>query len=71
MKIFLHGLESSSRGAKGSFLRELFPEMVIPDFTGSLAQRMQTLNTILAGHKGIKLVGSSFGGAHGSNLCHG
>ena len=62
MKIFLHGLESSSKGAKGSFLHDLYPEMVIPDFTGNLSARMQSLNRILAGQKNIALVGSSFGG---------
>jgi len=62
MKIFLHGLESSSKGAKASFLLNLYPEMVIPDFTGDLSARMQSLNRILAGQKNITLVGSSFGG---------
>ena len=62
MKIFLHGLESSSRGAKGSFLRDLYPEMLIPDFTGNLSARMQSLNRILTGQKNISFVGSSFGG---------
>jgi len=62
MKIFLHGLESSSRGAKASFLHELYPDMIIPDFSGSLAERMHILKKLLAGHAGIKIVGSSFGG---------
>lgn len=62
MKIFLHGLESSSRGAKATFLRGLYPEMVIPDFSGNLSERMTTLHDILAGQKDIMLVGSSFGG---------
>jgi pimeloyl-ACP methyl ester carboxylesterase len=52
MKIFLHGLESSSKGAKATFLRGIFPDMETPDFTGSLAERMASLNVI----------GSSFGG---------
>jgi len=43
MKIFLHGLESSSRGAKAAFLRDLYPDMLIPDFKGSLAERMASL----------------------------
>ena len=62
VKIFLHGLESSSRGAKATFLRGQFPEMLIPDFRGSLPERMKSLNTALAGRRGIVLVGSSFGG---------
>jgi len=62
MKIFLHGLESSSKGAKAVFLRGLYPEMEIPDFRGSLSERMASLHHILAGQKNIKLIGSSFGG---------
>lgn len=62
MKIFLHGLESSSKGAKATFLRDLFPEMMIPDFKGSLSERMTSLHAVLAGQKNIMLVGSSFGG---------
>ena len=62
MKIFLHGLESSSKGAKASFLRNIFPDMEIPDFKGSLAERMASLYDILAGQKDIILIGSSFGG---------
>jgi len=62
MKIFLHGLESSSKGAKATFLRSLYPEIEIPDFKGSLAERMAALHNILAGQKNIRLIGSSFGG---------
>lgn len=62
MKIFLHGLESSSKGAKAAFLRRMYPDMEIPDFSGSLSARMVLLHEILAGQKNIILVGSSFGG---------
>jgi alpha-beta hydrolase superfamily lysophospholipase len=62
MKIFLHGLESSSRGAKASFLRQLYPDMVMPDFSGSLSERMKTLCAVLNRGKNIILIGSSFGG---------
>jgi pimeloyl-ACP methyl ester carboxylesterase len=62
MKIFLHGLESSSRGAKAAFLRDLYPDMVIPDLKGSLDERMASIRVILAGQKDIMLIGSSFGG---------
>ena len=61
-KIFLHGLESSSKGSKSSFLRALFPDMLIPDFKGSLSERMASLEVILAGMENIIIVGSSFGG---------
>ena len=62
MRIFLHGLESSSKGAKASFLRLLFPDMLIPDFKGNLSERMASLQTILAGRKNVIIAGSSFGG---------
>ena len=62
MKIFLHGLESSSQGAKAQFLRHLYPDMAIPDFTGSLTERMTVLHDILEGRHDIILIGSSFGG---------
>ena len=61
-RFFLHGLESSSRGAKARFLQERFADMVIPDFSGSLPARMAALNNFLAGRKNLMLVGSSFGG---------
>ena len=61
-RIFLHGLESSSKGAKASFLRDHFPDMIIPDFKGGLSERMKSLNNIIKGCKEIVLVGSSFGG---------
>jgi pimeloyl-ACP methyl ester carboxylesterase len=62
MKIFLHGLESSSKGTKACFLGERYPEMKIPDFTGTLSERMEFLYDILSGQNNITLVGSSFGG---------
>jgi alpha-beta hydrolase superfamily lysophospholipase len=60
--IFIHGQESSSRGNKGLFFREHFPEMIIPDFTGEIKSRMSKLNEILAGKKAIIMIGSSMGG---------
>ena len=62
MRIFLHGLESSSRGAKASFLRNAYPDIVAPDFRGSLAVRLAAMRNILAGQENITMVGSSFGG---------
>jgi len=40
--------------------------MVIPNFTGSLDERMDKLNAILTGRSDIRLVGSSFGGLMGA-----
>jgi len=62
MKIFLHGLESSSRGTKAVFLADHYPGVEIPDFTGTLSERMQSLNAILKEQSNIILIGSSFGG---------
>ena len=60
--IFIHGQESSSRGTKGLFFRDLFPEMIIPDFVGDVSTRMFKLNEILKDKKGIVMIGSSLGG---------
>jgi pimeloyl-ACP methyl ester carboxylesterase len=60
--IFIHGQESSSKGSKGVFFRNLFPEMIIPDFEGGLSKRMSELYECLADKKGIIMIGSSLGG---------
>lgn len=61
-RIFIHGLESSNKGTKSVFFREIFPDMIIPHFTGDLRERMEKLEIILSGKPNIRLVGSSFGG---------
>ena len=61
-RVFIHGLESSSQGAKGVFFRERYPDMIIEDFSGPLEDRMGKLNRLLAGRTDLILVGSSFGG---------
>jgi pimeloyl-ACP methyl ester carboxylesterase len=60
--IFVHGQESSSRGTKGRFFRDLVPEMIIPDFAGDVWTRMAQLNQILSGKSRITMIGSSLGG---------
>ena len=62
LRVFIHGLESSSQGAKGLYFRENFPDMLIEDYTGTLEERMAKLRGLLAGKKDLLLVGSSFGG---------
>jgi predicted esterase len=62
MRVFIHGLESSGRGNKGMFFRERYPGMIIEDFDGPFAQRMEKLEELLAGKNGLLVVGSSFGG---------
>jgi pimeloyl-ACP methyl ester carboxylesterase len=61
-RIFIHGLESSNRGTKGLFFKKEFPDMIIPNFAGTLQERMQKLYETLSNKSGIRLVGSSFGG---------
>ena len=61
-QMFIHGLEGSSQGVKARLLREIFPEMLIPDFRGSLDERMVKLYSIIRDQEGWILVGSSFGG---------
>ncbi len=60
--IFIHGQESSSRGTKGVYFRQNFPEMIIPDFVGSLSGRMEELDRILKDKKNMTIIGSSLGG---------
>lgn len=55
-------MESSNKGTKSVFFREIFPDMIIPHFTGDLQERMEKLEIILSGKSNIRLVGSSFGG---------
>ena len=61
-QFFLHGLESSSKGTKGRWFAEHFPEMIIPDFSGDLSSRLQSLETVCGDVQNLILVGSSFGG---------
>jgi pimeloyl-ACP methyl ester carboxylesterase len=61
-RVFIHGLDSSSRGTKGSFFRQRYPGMRMEDFSGSLEQRMTQLTEDLAGQDNLILVGSSYGG---------
>ena len=61
-RVFIHGLESNSQGTKGVFFRKGYPDMIVEDYPGSLEERMEKLNDLLAGRSDIVLVGSSFGG---------
>lgn len=62
LRIFIHGLESGNQGTKAVFFREKYPDMLTPNFTGDLPERMEKLIKILSGKSGIRMVGSSFGG---------
>ncbi|MBW2023347.1 MAG: alpha/beta fold hydrolase [Deltaproteobacteria bacterium] len=61
-RIFVHGLDSSNQGTKATFFREHYPDMILPNFPGSLEERMRILRDVLEGKSDIVLVGSSFGG---------
>ena len=60
--LYIHGSDSSSQTYKATLLQEIFPGMLIPDFIGSLPERMAQLETILGVETGWTLVGSSLGG---------
>jgi pimeloyl-ACP methyl ester carboxylesterase len=64
--VFIHGLESSGQAVKAQLLREIFPEILTPDFRGSLAERMAALEPILDRESGWTIIGSSFGGLMGT-----
>ncbi len=61
-RVFLHGLDSSSRGTKGTYFRARYPEMLLEDFSGPLEERMEKLDRSLAEKENLILVGSSYGG---------
>jgi pimeloyl-ACP methyl ester carboxylesterase len=60
--IFIHGLYGTSQGEKAILLKGLFPGMLIPDFPGSLEERMEQLEEILSDKDSWTIIGSSFGG---------
>ena len=60
--VFIHGLQGDSKGVKATLLRGFFPDLLTPDFTGSLEERMAVLNSILKDSSSWIIVGSSFGG---------
>lgn len=60
--LFIHGSDSNSQTHKARLLREIFPEMVVPDFTGPLEVRMAQLEAAIGEETGWTLIGSSFGG---------
>ncbi len=62
MKIFIHGLESSGQGFKGKFFKNIFPDILTPDFVGDFHQRMEKLSKILKNKTNLIIIGSSFGG---------
>ena len=61
-RVFIHGLEGSSQGTKSRYLRQLFPDLITPDFRGPVADRMAQLESLLASTSNLILIGSSLGG---------
>jgi pimeloyl-ACP methyl ester carboxylesterase len=66
LRMFIHGLESNNQGTKAVYFRKHFPDMLTPNFPGSLEERMANLRALLSGKSDVILVGSSFGGLMGS-----
>jgi len=64
--IYLHGSDSNSNSGKARLLREWFPGMLTPDFSGSFKERMTQLHTILSNKTDWTLIGSSYGGLMGT-----
>ena len=69
--LFIHGLESSGHGFKGSLFRTILPEILTPDFTPFdpaisleklLKIRMSELEMIVNNKTNWIIIGSSFGG---------
>ncbi|MHA2429827.1 MAG: alpha/beta fold hydrolase [Promethearchaeota archaeon] len=73
--IFIHGLESSGKGFKAQYLKEMFPNILTPDFVkfdtekslkSLIFERMAQLITILEEKKNWIIIGSSYGGLMGA-----
>ena len=60
--VYIHGLDTSSRGTKGVFFAGKYPEVLREDYFGPFEDRMAKLHQVLAGRENLILVGSSYGG---------
>jgi len=61
-RLFIHCLEGSSQGFKASYLRQVFSDILTPDFSGGLEERMAQLTALIGRKHGWRIVGSSLGG---------
>ncbi len=59
---FIHGLHSSSKGTKARWFKENFPDVIVEDYPGDLAARLDKLKQLCCSHEEVTLIGSSFGG---------
>jgi len=64
--ILIHGLMGSSQGKKAIYLRGLYPGILVPDFRGTVDERMSSLEDILGSGDGWRIIGSSLGGLMGA-----
>ncbi|MBY9004845.1 MAG: alpha/beta hydrolase [Candidatus Lokiarchaeota archaeon] len=73
--IYIHGLESSGMGFKGRLLKNIFPEILTPDFEphnsnisikSLLKKRMLQLDIIINEKENWIIIGSSYGGLMGA-----
>jgi pimeloyl-ACP methyl ester carboxylesterase len=62
MKVFIHGLESSTLGTKAVYFSKRYPDMMIRNYRGDLRKRMKKLERLVAAKADLRVVGSSFGG---------
>jgi pimeloyl-ACP methyl ester carboxylesterase len=60
--LYIHGLDSNSQTYKAAIIRAVYPDLITPDFSGSLDERMQQLYPMLDKTSNWTLIGSSFGG---------
>ena len=67
-RLFLHGLDSSGSGTKGTYFSSRFQDMLRPDFHGTLQQRLSQLHELVGAREQLIVVGSSFGGLMGACL---
>ncbi|MGB9672803.1 MAG: alpha/beta fold hydrolase [Anaerolineales bacterium] len=61
-RLYIHGLAGSSQGLKATHLRQIFNDILTPDFTGSLEERMTQLSYVIGRKHGWRIIGSSLGG---------
>ena len=61
-RLFIHGLEGNSQGYKATHLKQVFNDILIPDFNGNLDERMAQLAILIGRKHGWRIIGSSLGG---------
>lgn len=59
---FLHGLDSSGQGTKGTYFTTNYPRVQCPDFHGGLKERLKTFTKICREKSDLTIIGSSYGG---------